>query len=214
MIINTLTKYCSRCHKNKSVSDFRLSKRNSDGYCVWCKSCEKEYKTLWRIGNQEEINNKKRQWRKNNLAREQSKESQYRKSRPEKEKEKRRKYVQSHLDKVYGRIRQWQKDNHDRLIEIQRNWRLANPDKVVVQVENRRSRKVSNGGVITSVEWRKLKEKYKYTCLCCKRREPEIKLTLDHIKPLAKGGTNTIDNVQPLCGSCNSSKNTKEVDYR
>ena len=41
------------------------------------------------------------------------------------------------------------------------------------------------------------------------------KYTIDHIIPLSKGGTNFLDNLQPLCGSCNSGKNNHVIiDYR
>jgi 5-methylcytosine-specific restriction endonuclease McrA len=48
-------------------------------------------------------------------------------------------------------------------------------------------------------------------CLKCGTKE---NLTLDHIKPLIKGGLNTLDNLQTLCGYCNSKKGKKEIDYR
>lgn len=40
-------------------------------------------------------------------------------------------------------------------------------------------------------------------CPRCKRK---AQLTIDHIKPLSKGGKLHIRNLQPLCKSCNSSK--------
>lgn len=67
-----------------------------------------------------------------------------------------------------------------------------------------------SNGSHTIYEWELLKQQYNHTCPACK----EIKsLTKDHIIPLAKGGSNNIENIQPLCKRCNSKKHIKIVKY-
>lgn len=76
----------------------------------------------------------------------------------------------------------------------------------------RRAMKYNNGGRFTAREWLNLKARYNNTCLRCKRTD--VPLEADHIKPLSKGGSNSIDNIQPLCAKCNNWKATQEIDYR
>ncbi|WP_036536150.1 HNH endonuclease [Neosynechococcus sphagnicola] len=45
-----------------------------------------------------------------------------------------------------------------------------------------------------------------YQCKSCGCSAKEAELTIDHIIPLAKGGTNDISNFQTLCRGCNSRK--------
>jgi len=77
-------------------------------------------------------------------------------------------------------------------------------------VHRRMARIKGAKGSFTTKEWRDLKKKSDFRCQLCGKREPEIKLTRDHIIPLIKGGSNFIENIQPLCGICNSKKSNKE----
>lgn len=77
----------------------------------------------------------------------------------------------------------------------------------------RRAIKVLAVGEFSAKEWEALKIQYNFTCPSCNKKEPEIKLTADHIVPLIKKGDNDISNIQPLCGSCNSRKGVKIIKY-
>lgn len=76
-----------------------------------------------------------------------------------------------------------------------------------------RARKRKAQGFHTTKEWENLKKKVDYTCLDCGKREPKIKLTVDHIQPLSKSGSDYIWNIQPLCQSCNSKKHDKNTNF-
>lgn len=46
----------------------------------------------------------------------------------------------------------------------------------------------------------------KYQCQSCGKTSAETELNIDHIIPLASGGSNDISNLQTLCRTCNQSK--------
>ena len=90
------------------------------------------------------------------------------------------------------------------------NWKGGYENKLMLN-RKRRILKKGNGGSHTLGEWETLKAQYNWTCYFCEKCEPEITLTEDHIIPLSRGGTDNIENIQPLCVSCNSKKGTKTI---
>ena len=74
-------------------------------------------------------------------------------------------------------------------------------------------RKKEASGGHSFEEWELLKAQYNWTCPSCQKKESEIKLTQDHIIPLSRGGSENIENIQPLCKSCNCKKHTKIIKY-
>lgn len=119
--------------------------------------------------------------------------------------------------RVEDKIHNWYK--HGKSIKSKRKeysaeWNKNNIEKRREYTQKYRASKVINGGSHTIQEWEEVKNKYNNMCLCCKKKEPEIKLTKDHVLPISLGGSNDISNIQPLCFSCNSIKWATFVDYR
>jgi 5-methylcytosine-specific restriction endonuclease McrA len=65
---------------------------------------------------------------------------------------------------------------------------------------------MENAGTFTNEEWQDRLLEYNYCCAYCYKPFPVDELTIDHMQPLSRGGTNTIDNLVPACISCNSRK--------
>ena len=112
---------------------------------------------------------------------------------------------------------EYRKKNLDKFVGYSNKYISKNKDKVKGWKANHR-RKIRNIKLLvigshTNGEWELLKRQYGFMCPACKKSEPEIKLTEDHIIPLTKGGSDYIENIQPLCSRCNSKKHTKIEKY-
>lgn len=131
-----------------------------------------------------------------------------------KNKERIQKYYADNRERM--RLR-WQRYYHSNIEFMQKRgleWRQKNRVRHAAYQHRRRTRKTHAGGYYTVAEWDALKAKFNFTCLSCGRQEPDIMLTADHVIPVVKGGSSDINNIQPLCRSCNSSKGQKIIDFR
>ncbi|NLX98450.1 MAG: HNH endonuclease [Rhodopirellula sp.] len=48
-----------------------------------------------------------------------------------------------------------------------------------------------------------------YMCVRCGARPPDVTLEIDHIIPLAQGGSDVVTNLQVLCNRCNQGKKAR-----
>lgn len=181
-------KVCIICKIEKPETDFYKNSTYTDGRENKCKKCRKAYQTAWRADNR-------------------TKHRKYS-----------RKYYKEHKEQRAEYYAGWRSENAEKKAEYDRQWRIANPDRMKERrrIENarRRARLENADGDFTVEEWEELKEGYGNTCLKCGKREPEVKITPDHVVPLALGGSNNIDNIQPLCWGCNAQKQARIADYR
>ena len=90
---------------------------------------------------------------------------------------------------------------------------LREGHRKIRQAHMKRAKEVTSD-TLTEWEWNELKARYEYRCLRCGRKEPAITLTKDHIIPISAGGLHCVENIQPLCQSCNSQKQAQSIDYR
>jgi 5-methylcytosine-specific restriction endonuclease McrA len=218
---------CTKCHRQFPNSFFY--KKGRDRRSSRCPSCCKKYKNDNRIRANELC--RVRYYK--NIERNRSRAKQYSRKFYEQNKNKlkmiRREYYLTHKKMCNESSRQYYQKNKQKILARARSWKNANISNVLNYSKNyskihyqekrvhnakRRALIAGSSGNINLAEWENLKRFYDYKCLSCGKQEPEILLTYDHVIPLSKGGSHTISNIQPLCGSCNSRKNNGCTDYR
>ena len=174
------------------------------------KNAEKHRETAkqWRAQNRDKHLQDLKTWRENNRARVKGYNTTY---MPAYRLENRdrllalgRKYRELNGDKVRACKIAWYEQNKQHVLEKNKRWFKANPDAVIRMTHTRRARVIGNGGVLSAGIVRRLFKKQDGLCACCGKAL--VRYHLDHIMPLALGGTNTDDNVQLLLPRCNLKK--------
>ena len=99
--------------------------------------------------------------------------------------------------------------NKERMRESSRRWTESNRERARHYCQTWSARRRGNGGSHTIEEWRDLCVRHGHRCAYCGAQK---RLERDHVVPLSRGGTNSIDNILPACRSCNARKNAKTAD--
>ena len=186
-------KKCTVCKEIKPLSEFYKDAQRRDGHYTKCKNCHSTIVKNWQTNNKAKFKELNDAWKRTHKERIREME----RIRAGKNREKRQKTFNV-----------WRAKNP----EYGRNWRQCNKEKIKHYAQNRRARILGNGGELSADEWYAILDFYGHKCLCCGRED--VKLTIDHVIPIFHGGKHSADNVQPLCGPCNSRKKDKHIDYR
>lgn len=237
-----LTKMCCNCKKIKNANEFGKDKRTPTGLKSRCLDCEREYSKQYYWVNKEYINSysknyhrensevirkrKKQYWidnrdillekgnkyRKSHLAEHAAKMRKYRKEKPQYN-ERNKEYRFNHPEKYKESSRKNYQNHKDARLEYAKQYRIDNLGRILQWNRNREARQKSIPGEYTEQQWNTLCSFFNGICPCCNE---EKTLTADHIIPVSwPNSTNFITNIQPLCLSCNCSKNNNnDNDYR
>lgn len=92
-------------------------------------------------------------------------------------------------------------------------WAKKNPDKIAEYRRNRRAKIAQAEGFHTKDDVFAILERQKWKCVECKKSLKKS-YHVDHIMPIALGGSNWPKNLQCLCQLCNNRKHAKHpVDW-
>jgi len=115
-------------------------------------------------------------------------------------------WKQVNREKINEQSRRRREGNPDAARENERRWATANPDKVRVKGHRQRARKKEATVVPVTVEQVVAKlSMWGNRCWMCGGAFDSV----DHVKPLAKGGAHVLANLRPACRSCNAKKNAR-----
>ena len=116
-------------------------------------------------------------------------------------------------ERVKQNTKSWQERNKDKFSASTKKWASNNKEAVRAIKKNRRLRK-STTGLLSNSIIKNLLELQRGKCACGCKKPLGNNYHLDHIMPLALGGTNTDDNIQLLRAECNLRKSAKHpIDF-
>ena len=180
-------KTCNKCKVDKPISEFGELASSKDGYKYRCDSCVNEY-----------------------ISKCSARTKKSRDKNIERYKETKRRYVERTREQYLSASPEWREEYRKPRREALQKWYKNNPEKYAELKNRRRARKLQNG--VFRVETKFLRRLYASPCVACGGLAD---ISADHIIPIARGGTHSEGNLQPLCKSCNSSKGAKlMVEFR
>lgn len=171
----------------------------------------KKQRAAWQLANYEKCKESHKRWRDRNRDKLRIIDAAYRAANPEQAKIRSDRYYRENRERKLQDNAAWRAANKDRMQELVSNWIRKNPEKIrvlrVAGAHRRRARLRNVAEHYSIAEIEALKARAGRKCAYCGSRKS---LTIDHIKAIARGGTNAIRNIQFACLSCNMSKGAKD----
>jgi len=162
---------------------------------------------VWRAKNRERYLATAAAWRAANPGKQAAYSRRYRENNPEVAKAAQLDWYQRNIDAQRTRKLKYRNENIDNARRKSSAYNKANPAKIAAISRNRRAR-AKAGGTHTEQDVAEIMKLQKGRCAYC--RIVLGKYHVDHIEPLARGGSNDRCNLQILCIPCNKTKSAKD----
>ena len=200
-------KTCTKCKIEKQISEF------TKGRCH-CRECRHMYRAAYYSANKEKASALAAVYHANNKEKQNSRSKNWHYANLEKARQSSLNWAAKNKDKKKAITAAWAAANKERVKEVGAAWLAANPEIRRMYKRNRRARILAVGGKLSLDLKEKLFTLQRGKCACGCKQMLGTDYHLDHIMPLALGGSNTDDNIQLLRARCNRKKNAKHpVDY-
>lgn len=197
MMDEIITKKCPKCGETKPLSEYYAKRKGKNPRQSRCKICQRKEACASAKKHPERVR---------------AAEKRFREAHPERDSINGRKHYLAHREERLEKAKIYYREHSKERLAYRNEYSRKHPEKEQEYDHNRRARKLFGGGTVSEEEWIGVLEKFGHKCLCCGKTN--IKLTMDHVVPLALGGLHTVENLQPLCRSCNCTKNARTIDYR
>lgn len=187
-------KTCSKCHEAKQESEFSKRSSATDGLQCSCKACQKKAKAQWFAKNSSVSIARSAEYYAKNKAKIKLADS-----------------IRHAKNSVINKKRRIENRlaNPDREKAYRAEWYAKNKASNRVRAHNRRARVRVAGGKLSASIAEKLFKLQRGKCACGCGQPLGDDYHLDHIMPLALGGSNTDDNIQLLTATCNLKKSSR-----
>lgn len=206
---------CKECRKKKQREWYAANKEYAAEYYKQYHEAHKEehreYKRKYYQANAEDIKAKSAKWAAENSERHKENGRRYQAKNRKKEAKRKRAWKDANRQKARECNRAWEEANPERAQESRRKWQKANPDKRRINASVRRARLIGTGGECDAATVWQMAEDQNWLCAYCE--SPLFgDFEIDHIVPVAKGGTGDWSNLAITCGPCNRSKGAKTLE--